>query len=238
MHILAICGSLRSGSFNRGLLRAAHDVAPQGLTVEIAETGDLPLINEDLERQGWPAPVKALRERAYAADGLLFGVPEYNSAVSAPLKNAIDWISRPEGAGGNPVRPGPRNAFFEKPCAMLGASGGMGGTIRAQLALRQSLAGLQAIVLPGGADVFVAGARDKFDGDGHLTDIATRELVARLMTAFASWIDRVTPAMRGLRLPAGPETAGGPQEQVNAIDEGVEESFPASDPPSHSVPTR
>src|SRR5579875_921726 len=234
MHILAICGSLRSGSFNRGLLRAAHDVAPEGMTVEVAEVGELPLINEDVERQGWPAPVAALRERAYAADGLLFGVPEYNSGMSAPLKNAVDWISRPEGAGGNPVRPGPRNAFFEKPCAMLGASPGTGGTIRAQLALRQSLHGLQALVLPGGADVHVAGARDKFDGDGNLTDAATTEMVRKQMAAFASWIDRVAPATRGLKLPAGGVTAGGPREQINSVDEGIEESFPASDPPSHS----
>lgn len=238
MHILAICGSLRSGSYNRGLLRAAHDVAPEGMTVEIAEVGDLPLVNEDLERQGWPAPVKALRERAYAADGLLFAVPEYNAGVSAPLKNAVDWISRPEGAGGNPVRPGPRNAFFEKPCAMMGVSPGQGGTIRAQLALRQSLYGLQALILPGGADVYVTFAGQKFDGDGNLTDEATRALVAKLMTTFGSWIDRVAPATRGLKLPSGGETAGGPREQVNSVDEGIEESFPASDPPSHSVPTR
>lgn len=238
MHILAICGSLRSGSYNRGLLRAAHDEAPDGMTVEIAEVGDLPLLNEDVERRGWPAPVAALRERAYAADGLLFGVPEYNSGISAPLKNAVDWISRPEGAGGNPVRPGPRNAFFEKPCAMMGASPGLGGTIRAQLALRQSLYGLQSLVLPGGADVLVTAAAQKFDGDGNLTDEATRALIRKLMASFASWIDRVGPAMRGLRLAAGGETAGGPREQVNRVDEGVEESFPASDPPSHSVPTR
>jgi chromate reductase, NAD(P)H dehydrogenase (quinone) len=238
MHILGICGSLRSGSINRGLLRAAHDVAPEGVTLEIAEIGDLPLVNEDVERQGWPAPVARLRERAYAADGLLFAVPEYNHGVAAPLKNAVDWISRPEGAGGNPVRPGPRNAFFEKPCAMLGATSGMAGTIRAQLSLRQSLTGLQAMVLPGGADVFVAFAGQKFDGDGNLTDDATREMVRKLMAAFASWIDRVAPATRGLNLPSAGESAGGPREHVNAVDEGVEESFPASDPPSHSVPTR
>ena len=238
MHILAICGSLRSGSFNRGLLRAAHDVAPEGVTVEIAEVGELPLINEDLERQGWPAPVAALRERAYAADGLLFGVPEYNSGISAPLKNAMDWISRPEGAGGNPVRPGPRNAFFEKPCAMLGASSGMGGTIRAQLALRQSAAMGCRPSYCRAAPTSMSPARAKFDGDGNLTDAATTELVAKLMAAFASWIDRVGPATRGLKLPVGGETAGGPREQINSVDEGIEESFPASDPPSHSVPTR
>jgi chromate reductase len=238
MHILAICGSLRSGSFNRGLLRAAQEVAPVGVTVEIAEVGDLPLIDEDLEKRGWPAPVAALRERAYHADGLLFGVPEYNSGVSAPLKNAVDWISRPEGAGGNPVRPGPRNAFFEKPCTMMGATGGMGGTIRAQLALRQSLSGLQAFTLPGGADVFCAFARDKFDADGNLTDAATSEMVRKLMTAFVSWIERVTPIARDLALPEGGERAGGPLEQINAIDEAGEESFPASDPPSYSGTTR
>ena len=238
MHILAICGSLRSGSFNRGLLRAAHEVAEPGVTVEIAEVRGLPLIDEDLEKQGWPAPVAALRERAYAADGLLFGCPEYNSGISAPLKNAVDWISRPEGAGGNPVRPGPRNAFFEKPCALLGASPGMGGTIRAQLALRQSLVGCQALVLPGGVDVYSSFAREKFDGDGNLTDAATREAVRKLIAAFVSWIERIGPAARALKLPAGGEQAGGPREQLNRIDEGLEESFPASDPPSHSPPAR
>ena len=97
MHVLALCGSLRAGSFNRGLLRAAADVAPEGVRVEVAEIGGLPLYNEDLERQGWPAPVGSLRDRAYEADAILFGCPEYNYGVSGVLKNAFDWLANIEG---------------------------------------------------------------------------------------------------------------------------------------------
>lgn len=249
MQILAVSGSLRAASYNTGLLRAARELAPQGVAVEIVRIGDLPLVNEDLELQGWPDPVVALRRQAYAADGILFACPEYNYNVSGVLKNAFDWMSRPEGAGGNTapsgIAPPPRNPFQDKPCALLGASVGLGGTIRAQLALRHSLQGNGALAMPQ-PEVFVTFARDKFDGMGSLTDPATREFVARFMAAFAAWIARVGPAAEGRERPPPARESGGPQRSEGGDDlsldarqeAGVVETFPASDPPSLSDPSR
>ena len=213
MHVLALCGSLRAGSFNRGLLRAAAELAPEGVRVEIAGVGDLPLYDEDLEPKGWPAPVAALRDRAYEADAILFGCPEYNYGVSGVLKNAFDWLSRPETAVGERAVPGrKRNPFQDKPCGLFGASVGMGGTIRAQLALRQSLQLNAALTMPQ-PEVFVAGARAKFGPDGALTDADTREHLGRYMGAFAAWVRRVGPAAEDRPRPAPPPESGGPARQ-------------------------
>lgn len=208
MHILAIPGSLRRASFNHGLLHAARDVAPAGATVEIVEAGDLPLFNEDLEAAGWPAPVAWLRDQVAAADGVLFACPEYNYNVSGVLKNAFDWLSRPEAAVGAHAVPGRDKLFVDKPCALFGASAGMGGTIRAQLAFRQSLQLNAALAMPQ-PEMFVAGARAKFDAAGDLTDADTRAFLARFMRAFADWIGRFGPA-GAVRRPAMPVESGGP----------------------------
>jgi len=249
MQILAISGSLRAASYNTGLLRAARDLAPAGVTVEIVRINDLPLFNEDLELQGWPDPVMALRRQAYAADAVLFACPEYNYNVSGVLKNAFDWMSRPEGAGGNTapdgLKPTPRNPFQDKPCGLLGASVGLAGTSRAQLALRHSLQGNGAATMPQ-PEVFVTFARDKFDGMGDLTDETTRGVMTRFMEAFAAWVARVGPAAEGRDRPPPPRESGGPQHSEAAArpsldrrqEVGVEETFPASDPPSLSDPSR
>jgi chromate reductase len=194
MVILAICGSLRRLSYNRGLLTAAVAAAPAGVTAEIAGIEDIPVFNEDLEAEGWPPAVAALRARAHAADALLFGCPEYNYGIAGPLKNAFDWLSRPERAGHEAPAAGqgyavPRNPVMGKPCGLLGASLGLGGTIRAQLALRQSLQLNGALTMPG-PEVFVTYARDKFDGDSHLTDAPTLKAVAAFMEAFVAWAAR------------------------------------------------
>lgn len=180
MKILAICGSLRAGSLNRHLLRAAAALAPAGTEVELAELHGIPVFDEDLEKTGMPETVAALRARCDAADGLLFGTPEYNYGVPGGLKNAVDWLSR---------RVEGHQVFDGKPVALMGASMGMGGTIRAQLALRQSLQLLNAVTLPQ-PEVFVASAQTRFDPEGNLTDEATRKAVARLMAGFATWIAR------------------------------------------------
>lgn len=253
MRVLGISGSLRAASYNTGLLRAARDLAPDGTTVEIARINGIPLFNEDLELQGWPEPVMALRRQAYAADAILFACPEYNYNVTGVLKNAFDWMSRPEGAGGRTApegagsgrEPAPRNPFQDKPCGLLGASVGLGGTIRAQLALRQSLQGNGALSMPQ-PEVFVTFARDKFDGMGSLTDAATRAFVSGFMAAFAAWVARVGPA-EGRERPPPARESGGPQRSeapadTLSLDErqevGVMETFPASDPPSLSDPSR
>lgn len=212
MLVLAVCGSLRRASLNHGLLRAAARLAPEEMRIEIVVPGDLPLLNEDLEPAGWPAPVRTLRELAYAADGILFGCPEYNSLPAAPLKNALDWLSRPEGAGGQLARPGPRNPLGNKPCAIVGATPGMGGTIRGQSALRMALHGLGALSMPA-PDVYVSGAAGKFDGDGDLLDQPTQDLLATYLRSFAAWVVRVTPAAAGVPRSPLPQEAGGPRQQ-------------------------
>src|SRR5215472_11412247 len=89
--VLAICGSLRAGSYNRAALRTAIELKPSGMTIETAEIGSIPLYNEDVRAQGFPPPVETLRRQIAAADALLFVTPEYNYSIPGVLKNAIDW---------------------------------------------------------------------------------------------------------------------------------------------------
>nr|WP_314074041.1 NAD(P)H-dependent oxidoreductase [uncultured Roseococcus sp.] len=182
MKVLAICGSLRRGSYNRSLLRTAAALAPAGMEVEVVGIEGVPLFDEDLEKQGAPEAVANLRRKGKAADGLLFGCPEYNYGIAGPLKNAFDWLSRPDGE--------PRTPFVGRPVALLGASMSLIGTARAQLQLRQSLQGTGALTMPS-PEVFVIRAQDKFDAEGTLTDQPTRDAVARLMVAFGNWIAKL-----------------------------------------------
>lgn len=197
MRVIGICGSLRAASTNRGLLRAAQELAPAGMAIEVAEIGDLPLMNEDLEKPSWPEPVVRLRRQVWAADGILFACPEYNYGIPAPLKNAVDWVSRAEGIGGHTAPEGEsrRNPFADRPCAIIGASAGMGGTIRGQLALRQSLQACGALTMPG-PEAFVAQARNRTDANGDLTDESSRQAIQRVLAAFAAWIERQAAARR------------------------------------------
>src|SRR5262249_8456450 len=125
--VLGICGSLRRGSFNMAALRTAIELKPPGMTVEVADIAAIPLYNEDVRAEGFPAPVEALRRQIAAADALLFATPEYNYSMSGVMKNAIDWASRP-----------PDQPFAGKPVAIIGAAAGMAGSARAQYHLRQS----------------------------------------------------------------------------------------------------
>src|SRR3712207_2929689 len=114
MKVLGISGSLRRGSYNTAALRAAQGLAPEGMTIEAAEIGDLPLYNDDVRLAGYPPPAERLRGQLAAADAVLFVTPEYNYSVSGVLKNAIDWASRP-----------PDQPFDGKPVAIMGASPGL-----------------------------------------------------------------------------------------------------------------
>jgi chromate reductase len=179
MNILGISGSLRKGSWNTAALRAVAGMLPEGVTLEIAEIGDLPLINQDLEQNGkYPAPVERFRAQVLAADALLFATPEYNASIPAPLKNAIDWASRPA------------NTFAGKPGAIIGVAGGLLGTARAQYPLRQTL-GVLSVQLLGQPEVFIGGAGQKFDADGKLTDQGTLEFLGKMVAAFIKFARRV-----------------------------------------------
>ena len=112
--VLAMCGSLRAGSYNRAALRTAIELKPPGMTIDTADIGSFPLYNEDVRAQGFPAPVETFRGQIAAADALLFATPKYNYSMPGLLKNAIDWASRP-----------PNQPFAGKPVAILGATMGM-----------------------------------------------------------------------------------------------------------------
>jgi chromate reductase, NAD(P)H dehydrogenase (quinone) len=183
VHVLGIPGSLRKGSFNRGLLRAAGEMLPEGMTLDVYELGAIPLYNGDVEAEGLPEPVQDFQRRIESADALLFATPEYNYSMAGVLKNAIDWASRP-----SPARPA--QPFNGKPVAMMGASAGMMGTGRAQYHLRQTCVFLNMLPL-NKPEVFVAAAQTKFDVNGKLTDETARALIRHLLDALAAWTRRL-----------------------------------------------
>jgi len=179
VRVLGISGSLRKASHNTGLLRAALTMLPEGMTLEIAEIGSLPLYNGDLEAAGEPAPVSELKSRIGSADAVLIACPEYNYSVTGVLKNALDWASRP-------VKTSPLNG---KPLAMMGA-GGAQGTVRAQMHLRQILLHNGALALPK-PELYVYRSREKFDEAGELTDDHTKESLRTLLQALRAWTRRM-----------------------------------------------
>ena len=172
VRIVGIAGSLRKGSYNAAALRAAKELAPSGVIIDAFDIAPIPLYNEDVKQQGFPAPVADLRRRVKEADGLLLVTPEYNYSVSGVLKNTIDWISRP-----------PEQPFDGKPIAIMGASQGALGTARGQYHLRQMFIFLNAHVL-NRPEVMITQAQNKFDAEGKLTDQPTRDLIAQLLTSF------------------------------------------------------
>jgi chromate reductase, NAD(P)H dehydrogenase (quinone) len=179
LNILGISGSLRKGSFNTGLLRAARELAPADIRLDIFNLKDIPLYNGDVEAAGDPESVSALKAAIRNADGVLFATPEYNHSISGVLKNAIDWASRDRSEG----------SLQGKPVAMMGA-GGMAGTARSQMHLENVLAetGSLVMVKPG---LLVTFPWDKFNEAGRLTDEDTRAYLRRQLLAFAQWVRRV-----------------------------------------------
>jgi chromate reductase len=179
VHILGISGSLRKGSYNTALLRAAAEMLPEAVTLSIADLSPIPLYNQDLMTDRFPEPVEELRGRIAQADALLFATPEYNYSLPAVLKNAVDWASRP-----------PSQPLAGKPAAIMGASPGMLGTARSQMHLRQVFVfvDVHPINKP---EVLVARAHEKFDADGKLTDEATRKHVRQLLESLVAWTRRL-----------------------------------------------
>lgn len=172
--IAAFAGSLRKGSYNRMLLRAAVELAPEGVVVRPVDVDDLPLFNADLEDDFNPLPpVKRLWDAIRAADALLVVSPEYNYSIPAVTKNVLDWASRAD------------DVLDGKVAAVIGASSGIWGTVRMQMQIRQAGmgAGLWFIVEP---QLMVQKAQDKFDADGRLIDERVRERLPELLQALAS----------------------------------------------------
>lgn len=177
---LGIAGSLRRASYNRGLIRAAIEVAPAGTRVILFELADLPMFNADVEADGDPPRVADFKNAIAAADALLIATPEYNHCVPGVLKNAIDWASRPAR----------RSALTGKPVAIMGASTGGGATARAQAHLRDGLAYTNGLVLAL-PEVLVGVAAEKFDVEGNLHDHETRGEVRDLLVSLAAWTKRL-----------------------------------------------
>jgi chromate reductase, NAD(P)H dehydrogenase (quinone) len=182
LRVLGFAGSLRQGSYNKMALRAAIELAPAGMTIETFDIAPIEPYNEDVKQRGFPQPVQEFREKIRAADALLIVTPEYNHSIPGVLKNAIDWASRP-----------PDQPFNDKPIAIMGASPGRLGTIRAQLHLRACFVFLNGLVMTQ-PEVLIANAAQMFDDQGRLTDQPTRELVGKLLVSLADWTRRVAQA--------------------------------------------
>lgn len=176
MKILAISGSLRRHSYNTALLRALQRIAPRGLELEVSDLAGIPLYDEELEGRNFPPAVERLAEAIREADGVLIATPEYNYSFPGVLKNAIDWLSRSD--------PQP---FDGKAVALVGASMGGLGTVRAQYQLRQVFVYLNSFVM-NRPEVFIGAAHDKFDESGLLTDAATREFLADFLDRFTDYV--------------------------------------------------
>ena len=175
--IIGISGSLRRASYNSALLRAAAELAPPGLTIDIASIRDIPLYDGDVEDEhGVPEPVRKLQDRIAAADGLLLVTPEYNNSIPGVLKNAIDWLSRPPSEI-------PR-VFGGKLVAMMGATLGQGGTALAHAAWLPVLRtlGTQPWF---GPRAYISGASRVFDADTRMVDEAARATVTKFVTGLA-----------------------------------------------------
>ena len=173
--ILGIAGSLRRASYNRALLRAAQQLVPAHIALDLFDLAVIPLFNQD-EEQKPPAAVVELKARIRAADAVLFATPEYNYSIPGVLKNAIDWASRPSGD----------NAWSGKPVAVIGASVGRLGTARAQYHLRQVFVTLNMYAL-NQPEAMISNASELFDAEGNLTDEKTRDHVRRLLNQLALW---------------------------------------------------
>ena len=174
--VCGIAGSLRADSYNRALLRAARDLARPTLDIEVFDTlAEVPMFNADVEAEGDPSSVTALKEAIRRADGLLLVTPEYNAGVSGPMKNAVDWASRRYEGGASVLR--------GKPTAVMGATPGLLATARAQANLRVSLANTGAVVMDHPqVHVMQAGQLTVHDD--------SRKFLSNMLTAFGEWIGR------------------------------------------------
>uniref|UniRef100_A0A486XKZ0 NADPH:quinone oxidoreductase n=1 Tax=Rheinheimera sp. BAL341 TaxID=1708203 RepID=A0A486XKZ0_9GAMM len=173
INVLAICGSLRAKSTNRGLLRYAQANVPDGMKIHIADLLDVPFYNADLAEK--PAAVVQLLKQIGAADALLLACPEYNYSLAPALKNALDWASREAD----------NHLLSSKAVAIMGAGGGM-GTSRAQYHLRQVCVYLNLFPL-NQPEVFANAFSGSFDTDGNLTDERIQALVVKQLAALHKW---------------------------------------------------
>jgi chromate reductase len=173
--IFGFAGSLRKGSYNKAILRAAVELVPKDAELETFDLEGIPPFNQDLESNP-PERVKEFKKKIKAAGAILIASPEANYTIPGVLKNAMDWASRPYGD----------NAFDGKPVAIMGASIGMLGTARAQYHLRQSFVWLNMYPI-NQPEVMVPFAQEKIDQNGRVTDQKTREKIKELLESLVIW---------------------------------------------------
>lgn len=183
--ILGIPGSLRRYSYNRGLINAALQVAPDDVEVEMFLLHDIPFMNEDVEAKGDPEAVVALKSAIINADALLIATPQYNGSIPACLKNAIDWASR------RPKEEPRRSAIEGKPVAVVGTTAGRSLTGPAQIELRRILAHVRADVMPEPV-VTLGRADERYADDPELPDEETQDIIRETMEALVKFAN--TPA--------------------------------------------
>ena len=177
--IFGFAGSLRKGSYNRALLRAAAELMPAEAQLETFDLTEIPPFNQDFEKQP-PPVVKEFKAKIKSADALLIATPEHNYSIPGVLKNAIDWASRPYGD----------NSFDGKPVAIMSASTGMLGGARAQYHLRQTFVFLDMHPI-NKPEVIVTFAPQKIDEQGKLIDETTRKLIGQLLEALIAWTKKL-----------------------------------------------
>ncbi len=176
--ILGIAGSLREKSFNKMLLAEAVRLAPENATVEILDIADIPSYNQDLDEK-MPQAVIDLKNKIKESDAVLFVTPEYNYSIPGVLKNVIDWGSRPYGD----------NAWDKKPVAIMGATIGGFGTIRAQTHLRQTF--LFTNMFPINTELYISNASEKFDPSGHLIEDQLKVKTTSLIQNLIDWTKKL-----------------------------------------------
>ncbi len=178
IHIAGLSGSLRRGSYNTALLRAAQSVLPNNTKLEIVDYADVPLFNHDVEALGFPEPVQSLRAELAGADAILFASPEYNWSIPGVMKNAIDWASR-----------GPDSPLRSKPAAIMGAGGRL-GTAYAQQHLRQILNHLDLRVV-NRPNVLISRAGEHFDEELNVTNERHLSQIRALLEALVAEVGAV-----------------------------------------------
>lgn len=179
VQLVGIAGSLRKQSYNRGLLQAAATHLPSGSQMTIADIGEFPLYNEDIENgTGIPAPVAALKTAITNADGIIIATPEYNHSIPGVLKNAIDWVSRPP--------QDQARVLHGKHIALIGATIGNFGTAFAQDAWLPVFRALNLKFWSDGGPFYLMRAGDAFGPDGQLHDGEANKRLAAYIADFAA----------------------------------------------------
>jgi chromate reductase, NAD(P)H dehydrogenase (quinone) len=179
IRVLGIAGSLRRESYNKAALRAAQNLAPEGMSIDIFDLEGIPLFNQDDEKNP-PARVVEFKQQIRNADAILIVTPEYNYSVPGVLKNAIDWASRPYGD----------SAWSGKPVAIMSASPGALGGARAQYHLRQMFVFLNMYPI-NQPEVTIADAGHRFDAQGNLIHDQTKQFITDLLKSLAGWAAKI-----------------------------------------------